>query len=55
MSREAFLRLGKQLSTGIKNCPLGVYEDTDLHGCLRRLGVYTVKSLDEKVGFIVFL
>ena len=47
LSAEAFKRLGEKLAQNLTNCPLGPYEDVEVHACLRRLGVHKNSSIDE--------
>jgi hypothetical protein len=47
LSKESFRRLGLALSQNLTNCPLGPYEDTEVHACLRKLGAYINKSIDH--------
>jgi hypothetical protein len=48
LSRESFARLGEQLRKNLSFCDNSGVEDYDVHSCLRRLGVYPNKSIDEQ-------
>jgi glycoprotein-N-acetylgalactosamine 3-beta-galactosyltransferase len=47
MSREAFTRLGKQLSQNSAACPNDGKEDVNTFGCLRQLGAVIGDSTDD--------
>lgn len=48
LSKEAFGRLGRQLEKNQSYCQITGTEDVDVARCLRRLGVYPNKSIDEQ-------
>lgn len=49
LSKEAFLRFGRKLNSGDKDCYDYVNaEDMDVGFCLRKVGVYPNKSLDDE-------
>ena len=48
LSNEALKRIGPKLSPGDTFCPNKGIEDVDVAKCLRLLGVYPDKSIDEK-------
>lgn len=48
LSREAISRVQKKLDTDYKSCPNTGTEDVDVARCLRLLGVYPNKSIDEQ-------
>ena len=48
LSSEALKRIGPKLSPGDSFCPNSGTEDVDIAKCLRKVGVYPDKSIDEK-------
>ena len=48
LSNEALQRIGLKLKENIEYCPNSGTEDVDIAKCLRKLGVYPDKSIDEK-------
>jgi glycoprotein-N-acetylgalactosamine 3-beta-galactosyltransferase len=48
LSNEALQRIGLKLTENVEYCPNSGTEDVDIAKCLRKLGVYPEKSIDEK-------
>jgi hypothetical protein len=47
LSKESFNRLGEKLVNNVSYCHNSGNEDVDVHACLRTLGVYPNKSIDD--------
>jgi glycoprotein-N-acetylgalactosamine 3-beta-galactosyltransferase len=47
LSNEAFNRLGSAISKNLTFCRLDGAEDVNVASCLRKLGVYPNKSIDD--------